>query len=67
MPEYLTIEAVCTKGCILLCVCARMRACVKGKPHKYSMKIVQLCEVKNSYLWKLEVYYGAHTCYRSRT
>ena len=38
---------------ILLCY-------IKGKPHKYRIKMFELCEAKSSYFYNLEVYTGAH-------
>jgi hypothetical protein len=35
---------------------------VKGKPHKYGIKIFfELCEAKSSYMCNSEVYEGAHS------
>ena len=33
---------------------------IKGKPHKYGIKIFELCEAKRSYIYNLEVYTRAH-------
>jgi len=33
---------------------------IKGKPHKYGIKIFELCEAKNGYVYNLDVYTGAH-------
>jgi hypothetical protein len=33
---------------------------IKGKTHKYGIKILELCEAKISSLYNLEVYIGAH-------
>jgi hypothetical protein len=33
---------------------------MKGKPHKYGIKIFELCEAKSGYVCNLEVYAGTH-------
>jgi hypothetical protein len=33
---------------------------MKGKPHKYGIKIYQLCEAKSGFVCNMEVYDGAH-------
>jgi hypothetical protein len=33
---------------------------MKGKPHKYGIKIYQLCEAKSGFVSNIEVYAGAH-------
>jgi hypothetical protein len=34
--------------------------CIKGKPHKYGIKMFELCETKISYVYNLDAYTGAH-------
>ena len=36
------------------------RVYIKGKPHKYGIKIFELCEAKSVCIYDLEVYTGAH-------
>ena len=36
------------------------RIYIKGKPHKYGIKIFEICEAKIGYIYNLEVYTGAH-------
>jgi hypothetical protein len=54
--EHVTIdEAVCPFwGRIFF------RVYIKGKPHKYGLKIFELSEAKSGYVYDLEVYTGAH-------
>jgi hypothetical protein len=54
--EQLTIdEAICPfRGCIFC------RVYIKGKPHKYGIKMFELCEAKSGYVYNLDVYTGAH-------
>ena len=54
--EQLTIdEAICPfRGRIFF------RVYIKGKPHKYGIKMFELCEAKSGYVYNLEVYTGAH-------
>ena len=54
--EQLTIdEAICPfRGRIFF------RVYIKGKPHKYGIKIFELCEAKSDYVYNLDVYTGAH-------
>ena len=54
--EQMTInKAICPfRGCIFYCVY------IKRKPHKYWIKIFELCEAKSCYIYNLEVYTGAH-------
>lgn len=54
--EDLTIdEAICAfRGRIFF------RVYMKGKPHKYGMKIFELCEANSGYVCNMEVYTGAH-------
>ena len=54
--EQMTIdEAICPfRGRIFF------RVYIKGKPHKYGIKIFELCEAKSGYVYNLEVYTGAH-------
>ena len=54
--EELTIdEAVCPfRGRMFFCVC------IKGEPHKYGIKMFELCEAKSGYMYNLEIYNGAH-------
>jgi len=54
--EQLAIdEAICPfQGCIFY------RVYIKGKPHKYGIKMFELCESKSSYVYNLEVYTGTH-------
>jgi hypothetical protein len=33
---------------------------IKGKPHKYGIKMFELCEAKSGYAYNLYVYTGAH-------
>jgi hypothetical protein len=33
---------------------------IKGKPHKYGIKMFELCEAKSGYVYNLEVYTGKH-------
>ena len=33
---------------------------IKGKPHRYGIKIFELCEAKSSYIYNLEDYTGTH-------
>jgi hypothetical protein len=33
---------------------------IKGKLHKYGIKVFELCEAKSSYVYNLDVYTGAH-------
>jgi hypothetical protein len=33
---------------------------MKGKPHKYGIKIYQLCVAKSGFVCNMEVYAGAH-------
>jgi hypothetical protein len=33
---------------------------IKGKPHKYGVKMFELCGTKSGYVYNLEVYTGAH-------
>ena len=33
---------------------------VKEKPHKYGIKMFELCEAKSGYIYSLEVYSGTH-------
>jgi hypothetical protein len=32
---------------------------IKGKPHKYGIKMFELCEAKSGYIYNLDVYTGA--------
>ena len=34
---------------------------IKGKPHKYGIKMFELCEAKSGYVYHLEVYTGKHS------
>jgi hypothetical protein len=54
--EQLTIDkAICPfRGRIFF------RVYIKGKPHKYGIKMFELCEAKSGYAYNLEVYTGAH-------
>jgi hypothetical protein len=54
--ENLTVdEAICAfRGRIFYHVY------MKGKPHKYGIKIYQLCEAKSGFVCSTEVYAGAH-------
>ncbi|KAJ4444060.1 hypothetical protein ANN_05849 [Periplaneta americana] len=54
--ENLTIdEAICPfRGRIFF------RVYIKGKPHKYGIKIYELCEAISGYVHSLQVYAGAH-------
>ena len=54
--EQMTIdEAICPfRGRICF------RVYIKGKPHKYGIKIFELCEARSGYVYDLEVYTGAH-------
>jgi hypothetical protein len=54
--EQLTInEAICPfSGRIFFHVY------IKGKPHKYGIKIFELCQAKSGYVYNLDVYTGAH-------
>jgi len=54
--EQLTIDkAICPfRGCIFFCVH------IKGKPHKYGIKMFELCKAKSSYIYNLDIYTGAH-------
>jgi hypothetical protein len=54
--EQITIdEAICPfRGRIFF------RVYVKGKPHKYGIKIFELCEAKSGYVYNLEVYTEVH-------
>jgi hypothetical protein len=54
--EFLTIdEAICAfRGRI------HFRVYMKEKPHKYRIKIFELCEAKSGYVCNLEVYAGTH-------
>ena len=54
--EQLTIdEAICPfRGRIFFHVY------IKGKPHKYGIKMFELCGSKSGYVYNLEVYTGAH-------
>jgi hypothetical protein len=51
LAEQMTIdEAICPfQRHISLCVY------IKGKPHKYGLKIFELCEAKSGYVYNLEV------------
>ena len=33
---------------------------IKGKPHKYGIKMFELCRAKSGYVYNLDVYTGAH-------
>ena len=61
--EQMTIdEAICPfRGRIFF------RVYIKGKPHKYGIKIFELCEAKSSYVYNLEVYTGAHPTNKEHT
>jgi len=52
--EQLTIDkAICPfQGCIFYHIY------IKGKPHKYGIKMFELCEAKSDYVCSLEVYSG---------
>jgi hypothetical protein len=53
--EQLTIEAICPfRGRIFF------RVYIKGKPHKYGIKMFEVCEAKSCYMYNLDVYTGAH-------
>jgi len=54
--EQLTIdEAICPfRGRIFFHVY------IKGKPHKYGIKLFELCEAKSGYVYNMDVYTGAH-------
>ena len=53
--QLTTNEAICPfQGHIFF------RVCIKGKPHKYGIKIFELCEAKSGYVYNLDVYTGAH-------
>jgi hypothetical protein len=54
--EELTVdEAICPfRGRMFF------RVCIKRKPHKYEIKMFELCEAKSGYVYKLEVYTGVH-------
>jgi len=54
--EQLTIdEAICPfPGRIFF------RVYIKGKPHKYGIKMFELCEAKSGYVYNLDIYTGAH-------
>lgn len=54
--EEVTIdEAICAfRGRIFF------RVYMKGKPHKYGMKIYELCEAQSGFVFNLEIYTGAH-------
>jgi hypothetical protein len=34
--------------------------CIKGKPHKYRIKMFGLCEAKSGYVYNLDIYTGPH-------
>jgi hypothetical protein len=53
-PEQLTIdETICPfQGCIFF------RVYIKGKLHKYRIKMFELCEAKSGYVYNLDVYTG---------
>jgi hypothetical protein len=36
------------------------RVYIKGKSHKYGIKMFELCEAKSGYVYNLNVYTGAH-------
>ena len=61
--EQMTIdEAICPfRGRIFF------RVYIKGKPHKYGIKIFELCEAKSGYVYNLEVYTGAHPTNKEHT
>jgi len=40
-------------------VCTFFCVYIKGKPHKYRIKIFELCEAKSGYVYNLNVYTGA--------
>ena len=54
--ETLTIdEAICAfRGRVFF------RVYIKGKPHKYGMKIYELCEASSGFVCNMEVYDGTH-------
>jgi hypothetical protein len=54
--EEVTVdEAICPfRGRIFF------RVYIKGKPHKYGIKMLELCEAKSGYVWNLKVYTRAH-------
>jgi hypothetical protein len=56
MEEQLTIEGAIYpfQGRIFFCVY------IKGKPHKYWIKMYELCEIQSSYVYNLEVCTVAH-------
>jgi len=56
LEEQLTIDEAISpfRGRIFFHVC------VKGKPHKYGIKMFELCEAKSGYVYNLDEYTGAH-------
>jgi hypothetical protein len=48
-------EAICPFGWRII-----FRVYIKGKPHKYGIKMLELCEAKSGYVYNLNVYTGAH-------
>jgi hypothetical protein len=36
------------------------RVYIKGKPHKYGIKMFELCEAKSGYIYNLDLYTGVH-------
>ena len=56
LEEHLTIdEAICPfQGRIFF------RVYIKGKPHKYGIKMFELCEAKSSYIYNLDICTRAH-------
>jgi len=53
--QLTTDEAICPfQGCI------SFHVYIKGKPHKYGIKMFECCEAKSGYVYNLEVYNGAY-------
>jgi hypothetical protein len=56
LEKALTIdEVICPfRGCMYF------RVYMKGKPHKYDIKIFEICDLESGYVCNLEVYTGAN-------